>query len=371
MEATLSFDSSGNFSLDPGYLAVTGQKILATQHNPPLEDISAALSQVLLRSGVAPMIGPLNLNSFKILNLANGTDDSDAVNYSQIKEPVAPKFTSSVVSGSAASSRGFRGTVDGAEVFSIYYDNTKTVMNSGGTGWYVPDPLTMAGEPLISGAAGSTPAANRGFRFTIDGVELGYILQENGGMLVNSSGYQRTVLNGTERTRTIPEGLGVGVAVEKTSVSDTGLGVFSSINGLVWANRDNAVTAILKRSGTDGAVIQFGKATTAVGTISVTATATAYNTSSDGRLKTDLQPIPADFLDQINVYNHAWKNHGGRAYGVVAQELFDVFPQAVTKGENPDDMWSVDYSKLVPILIASIKDLRTRINLLEGAAVHG
>lgn len=52
-------DASGNFSLVSGYLAQTGQTIQPSQHNPPLEDIAAALTGRLPRSGVAPMTGPL------------------------------------------------------------------------------------------------------------------------------------------------------------------------------------------------------------------------------------------------------------------------------------------------------------------------
>lgn len=52
-------DANGNFSLIGGYLAVTGETIQPSQHNPPLEDIASALTARLLRSGVAPMTGPL------------------------------------------------------------------------------------------------------------------------------------------------------------------------------------------------------------------------------------------------------------------------------------------------------------------------
>jgi microcystin-dependent protein len=52
-------DSSGNFSLVSGYLAVTGQTIQPSQHNPPLEDLAAAMTNRLSRSGVAPMTGPI------------------------------------------------------------------------------------------------------------------------------------------------------------------------------------------------------------------------------------------------------------------------------------------------------------------------
>lgn len=52
-------DSSGNFSLVSGYLAITGETIKPSQHNPVFEDIAPAMTARLSRSGVAPMTGPL------------------------------------------------------------------------------------------------------------------------------------------------------------------------------------------------------------------------------------------------------------------------------------------------------------------------
>lgn len=81
----MPYDSNGIFSLNPGYLAVSGQVIQPSQHNPPLEDIiGAGLSNVLVRDGRAPMTGPLAMGGFKITNLLNGTSALDAVNKSQL-----------------------------------------------------------------------------------------------------------------------------------------------------------------------------------------------------------------------------------------------------------------------------------------------
>lgn len=52
-------DANGNYSLPDGYLAVTGDTILASQHNPPLEDLAASMTQRLMASGAKPMSGPL------------------------------------------------------------------------------------------------------------------------------------------------------------------------------------------------------------------------------------------------------------------------------------------------------------------------
>jgi hypothetical protein len=81
----MPFDSNGNASLVPGYLATTGQTILANQHNPPLEDIAGMLSQLVLRSGIAPMSGNLNFNSFKPVNLGTATNSGDAVSLGQVQ----------------------------------------------------------------------------------------------------------------------------------------------------------------------------------------------------------------------------------------------------------------------------------------------
>jgi microcystin-dependent protein len=51
--------ANGVYSLPPGYLAVTGQTILASQHNPIFEDVAAALTARLSRDGTAAMTGSI------------------------------------------------------------------------------------------------------------------------------------------------------------------------------------------------------------------------------------------------------------------------------------------------------------------------
>lgn len=52
-------DSSGIYSLPDGYLAIAGETIQPSQHNPPLEDVAQALTGSLPRNGSAPMLAPL------------------------------------------------------------------------------------------------------------------------------------------------------------------------------------------------------------------------------------------------------------------------------------------------------------------------
>ena len=117
-----------------------------------------------------------------------------------------------------------------------------------------------------------------------------------------------------------------------------------------------------------------------VGSISTNGTSVAYNTSSDYRLKDDIQPVAnaADRLLQLKPINFAWKADGSRTDGFLAHELQEVIPDAVqgTKDEVDADgkpvYQGIDQSKIVPLLVAAIKeqqatitDLKARITNLE------
>lgn len=108
----------------------------------------------------------------------------------------------------------------------------------------------------------------------------------------------------------------------------------------------------------------------AVGTINTNGTATAYNTSSDIRLKEDQGPLTGalDLIRRVVIHRFRWRRDGTEDVGVFAQELHEVIPTAVTVGgDNPHaDPWSVDYSRLVPTLLAAVQELEARVAELEA-----
>jgi hypothetical protein len=124
-------------------------------------------------------------------------------------------------------------------------------------------------------------------------------------------------------------------------------------------------------STTSWNAITFQFNTTAVGSISCTPTTTAYNQSSDRRLKTAVAPA-ADagaLLDAVQVVEFDWKVGGHVRYGVIAQDLHLIAPEAVTPGDSNEEVerpWGVDYSKLVPMLIKEVQSLRARVAALEA-----
>jgi hypothetical protein len=91
--------------------------------------------------------------------------------------------------------------------------------------------------------------------------------------------------------------------------------------------------------------------------------AVAYNTSSDYRLKTDFKTYDGICLiNQIKTYDFAWKLNDARTYGVIAHELSDIIPYAVTGEKDGLDErncilpQSVDYSKIVTPLIKAVQE---------------
>ena len=105
-----------------------------------------------------------------------------------------------------------------------------------------------------------------------------------------------------------------------------------------------------------------------VGSINTSGTGTSYVETSDERVKENIVDAPAGNIDDIKVRSFDFKNGSGHVtYGFIAQELHEVAPQAVAVGETDEDMWGVDYSKLVPMLVKEIQDLKAEVAALKGA----
>jgi hypothetical protein len=143
-------------------------------------------------------------------------------------------------------------------------------------------------------------------------------------------------------------------------------GGFSSIQ----VSRVSDLCLLLNRLTSDGQIQAFARQGTQVGEITVTTSSTSYNTSSDYRLKENIADADdaGSKIDAIKVRKFDWKADGSHQdYGMVAQELMTVAPEAVSVPEDPEKMMGVDYSKLVPMLIKEVQSLRARVAQLEGA----
>ena len=97
-----------------------------------------------------------------------------------------------------------------------------------------------------------------------------------------------------------------------------------------------------------------------------------YAASSDQRLKTEVNKDlnATDIINRMKPKTYFFNNNENKkeSFGFFAQELNEVFPQAVSPGgEDPEtEPWAIDYSNLTPLLAKSIQELCGRIEYLES-----
>jgi hypothetical protein len=111
--------------------------------------------------------------------------------------------------------------------------------------------------------------------------------------------------------------------------------------------------------------ITFRNTDTQIGSITApTSSSVAYNTSSDARLK-DItgKARGLEVIKKLNPVSFNWKADGKADEGLLAQEVLDIVPNAVSGSE--EDMYQMDYSKLVTPLIAAIQEQQKEIEELK------
>lgn len=114
---------------------------------------------------------------------------------------------------------------------------------------------------------------------------------------------------------------------------------------------------------------------TPVGTISITTTATSYNTSSDYRLKENVTAV-ADGITRLQQLKPSRFNFiadpSKTVDGFIAHEVQEVVPEAITgeKDAVDDDgnpvYQGIDQSKLVPLLTAALQELVAEVESLKA-----
>jgi hypothetical protein len=192
-----------------------------------------------------------------------------------------------------------------------------------------------------------------------------------------SSGRHSWELAGSEKAR-----------VDSSGRLLVGTSTISSGDGQIYVQQDantrNTIGANNTASGTGSlGFIAFYRNGTFTGGISNTGSATAYNTSSDYRLKENVVLLTgaSDRLQQIPVHRFNFiADPDTTVDGFIAHEVQTVVPECVTgnKDEVDDDnnpvYQGIDQSKLVPLLtaalqeaVAEIKALKDRVTALEAA----
>jgi hypothetical protein len=143
-----------------------------------------------------------------------------------------------------------------------------------------------------------------------------------------------------------------------------------------YFSRSSGESLNLDRFTTEGKTQVLRYAGTEVGNISVTASATAYNTSSDYRLKDKPQPLTGSgaFIDSLKPKTWAWKSDGSKGVGFIAHEVQEVSPGSVVGEKDAVDAegnpvyQAMEYgsAEFIANIIAELQSLRARVAQLEA-----
>lgn len=250
-----------------------------------------------------------------------------------------------------------------------------------------------------------TPAATRTYTIPDAGVNTSFIMgsgtQTIGGTLtlpatvnyasqgsiVKSGNFAHTLTTTATSNSTFPAGTVTlaGLSVAQTFTEQQTF-LLNSTTGSVRA-QNNAATA---SATTPCAFLQYtvdtdctggyflivaNSAGTTIGRIEAASNTTStFTGSSDARLKTNIANFDAlDVIQKMKPVSFEWKsNPGKRDRGFVAQELYDVVPEAVSVGgdeltESGDlkNPWGIDYGRLTPVLARAIQQLHDEIKQLR------
>lgn len=148
----------------------------------------------------------------------------------------------------------------------------------------------------------------------------------------------------------------------------------TSTNGVGWTLSPSG-SGQIRSSGTSSQdKIQFANSNGVVGAITTNGSSTSYFTSSDYRLKENIQPMTGALakLAALKPVTYKWKADGSDGEGFIAHELAEVCPAAVTGEKDAVDKdgkpkyQGIDVSFLVGTLTAAIQELKAEFDAYKA-----
>lgn len=233
--------------------------------------------------------------------------------------------------------------------------------NSSGTG---ATASFRAGNSVGMMEMGVTGSAYGGFNnlifnmgyISLPGFANGFILGSAGPILFADGSFVEKARFGSDGSFLIGTTINGGWSTDaKIATQGSGSNLITSYNtgtnGYAFTARVDNASAGLISFRYNGATI--------VGSVMTTGTSTSYNTTSDERLKK--RDVPQhDYRANIKdlwVGDFQWKEDKSAGFGIIAQQAYHVFPQAIQKPATPAGPWQADYSKLAPLALWGVKDL--------------
>ena len=248
-------------------------------------------------------------------------------------------------------------TPGGATVGAINITSGTATAGAGGNASLIAGNCSTTGGNIIITAGNGTSGVGGNITFTTGtGTTPGAFIYGSNSILTAAT----SAVFGTASTATGNDTNSVQLLNLNSSTNATPAAIY--VNHYHTANSTTPyVVFTLGTIGTLGSITQ------------VSNTGVAYNQTSDGRLKENIidSPSASTTIDAIQVRSFNFKHNKDdtTVYGFIAQELYEVAPYAVSVGDTSEevvDVWGVDYSKVVPMLIKELQEVRARLAVLEA-----
>jgi hypothetical protein len=211
--------------------------------------------------------------------------------------------------------------------------------------------------------------------------QMGFLDFSNGELGINSWNgtsygeirFYRYNGSATEESMRIDSSGNILVAKQTLNISTVGTELRANGQSLFTCDGNNPID--LNRLTDQGGVAIFRQASTVVGNISVTSSATSYNTSSDYRLKENVVPMEGalDRVAQLKPSRFNFIADSDKTVdGFLAHEVAEVIPEAITGEKDAVDEegnaihQGIDQSKIVPLLVGAIQELKAEIETLKS-----
>jgi hypothetical protein len=213
--------------------------------------------------------------------------------------------------------------------------------------------VTFSIDPNRAGVFGRNNGTGPGVRGEATDIGVAGEADDYGGyfMARRSTGVSCTGLYGEAAGTSFAYGV-VGIATYSGIVRNYG-GYFGAAGSMGVGVRGNASGSSSTGVYGDGEAYDFYAGNTS---------STDYGSASSIRWKSDIRPIDEPLEKIMNlrgVYFNWDTEHGGQHdVGMIAEEVGEVLPEIVEYEENGVDAIGMDYSKVTPLLVEAVKELK-------------